>query len=301
MGGESARADGQNLLLRERAGEGDNGDCNPVAGEEHGETAGDIDERVIGAIAAECAAVIVGHGGEGVEDFAEAVRAAVKQAAEAHGRDDSDGGADEDAGGRDQDGDGDHFHVEGFDLLAEIFGRAADHEAGEEDGENGEENEAVNAGPGAAENDFAELHEEHGDHAADGSEGIMHGVNGAVGSGGGDGGPEGGIDNAETDFFSFEVALFGVDGDEGERDENEEHDREEGPALALVTDHLAEGAAEGGGDEEDGEHLQEVGEWRGVFEGMSGVGVKEAAAIRTELFDRDLRGGGTHGEELGGI
>jgi len=79
------------------------------------------------------------HRGEGVEDFAEAVRAAVKEAAETHWRDDSDGGADEYASGRDEDGDGHHLHVEGFDLLAQVFGRAADHESGEEDGENRKE------------------------------------------------------------------------------------------------------------------------------------------------------------------
>ena len=39
-----------------------------------------------------------------------------------------------------------HLHVEGFDFFAEIFRRAADHQAGDEDGENDEDEHAVEPG-----------------------------------------------------------------------------------------------------------------------------------------------------------
>ena len=52
----------------------------------------------------------------------------------------------------------------------------------------------------------------------------------------------------------------------------------------------AEGDGEAGGDEEDGEHLQEVRERRGVLEGMRAVGVEEAAAVGAEHLDGFLRG-----------
>ena len=45
--------------------------------------------------------------------------------------------------------------------------------------------------------------------------------------------------------------------------------------------------------------MKEVGEWRGVFEGVGGVGVEKAAAVGAEHFDRDLGGDGALGDGLG--
>ena len=53
-----------------------------------------------------------------------------------------------------------HLHVVGFDFLAEIFRRAADHQARDEDREHDEDEHAVESGADAAENDFAKLNVE---------------------------------------------------------------------------------------------------------------------------------------------
>jgi ribosomal protein S15P/S13E len=75
--------------------------------------------------------------------------------------------------------------------------------------------------------------------------------------------------------------------------QHDEHDRHRGqhrPALARVADHLAEGVAQRRRDQQDRQHLQEVGQRRRVLERMRRVGVEEAAAVGAELLDRLLRG-----------
>ena len=136
----------------------------------------------------------------------------------------------------------------------------------------------------------------------------MHGVDGAAGCVGGDGGEEGGVGDAEADLFAFHVAaglrergvlvdvveegvglgfcpVAGEDADEPE----DGHRGEDGPAVFGRADHLAEGDGEAGGDEEDGEHLEEVRERCGVLEGMRAVGVEEAAAVGAQHLDGFLR------------
>ena len=58
-----------------------------------------------------------------------------------------------------QDQDGEHRHLDflRLDLLAEIFRRAADHQAGDEHRDDGEHQHAVEARADAAEDDLAEL------------------------------------------------------------------------------------------------------------------------------------------------
>ena len=81
-------------------------------------------------------------------------------------------------------------------------------------------------------------------------------------------------------------------------DEDEQHGREQRPALAAVADHRAEGVAERRGDQQDRQHLEEVRERRRVLERVGRVDVEEAAAVGAELLDRDLRGGRADGEGL---
>ena len=51
-------------------------------------------------------------------------------------------------------------------------------------------------------------------------------------------------------------------------------------------------------DPQDGEHLDEVGDRRGVLERVRRVHIEEAAAVRAELLDSDLAGDGAAGEDL---
>ncbi len=68
------------------------------------------------------------------------------------------------------------------------------------------------------------------------------------------------------------------------------HGGENRPALPRVSDHLAEHIGQPGRDHEDHKHLQKVGERRGIFERMRGVGVEESAAVGAQHLDGFLRG-----------
>ena len=59
--------------------------------------------------------------------------------------------------------------------------------------------------------------------------------------------------------------------------------------MRLVFGHAAEVIGQPAADGEDGQHLEKVGERRGIFKRMRGVGVGVAAAVGAEHFDGDLR------------
>src|SRR6266545_8101346 len=85
----------------------------------------------------------------------------------------------------------------------------------------------------------------------------------------------------------------------GDADHHEDpHRGEEGPALADAADHLPEREGQGRRDPQDGEHLEEVGDRRGVLEWMCGVDIEEPASIGPELLDSDLTGDRPSGKEL---
>src|SRR4029450_14107912 len=103
-----------------------------------------------------------------------------------------------------QGGDGEHRHLDllGLDLFADIFGGAADHQAGDEDRNDDEQQHAVHARADAADDDLPELDVDQRDHAAKRGEGIVHGVDGAAGGGGGDDREQGGRHDAEADLLA---------------------------------------------------------------------------------------------------
>ena len=117
------------------------------------------------------------------------------------------GGQHENAEGRGDERDHGHFDFFGFDLLADVFGRAADHQAGDEDRDDGVEQDAVEARAHAAEDDFAGLNIEERDQAAERSEAIVHAIDGAATGVGGDGGEQSAGGNAEARFFAFHIAA----------------------------------------------------------------------------------------------
>src|SRR5581483_9633549 len=79
-----------------------------------------------------------------------------------------------------------HFYVVGFDLLAQILGRSSHHQPGDEHRQHDVNQDAVQAGANAAEDDLAEhdVHQRH--HAAERGEGIVPAVDGAATGVGGD-------------------------------------------------------------------------------------------------------------------
>ncbi len=82
---------------------------------------------------------------------------------------------------RQQNGQGGHLHLAGFDLLAQILRRAANHQPGDEDGQDDEDQHAVEARADAAEDNFAQQHVEQGHAAGERAEAAVHGVDRAVG------------------------------------------------------------------------------------------------------------------------
>ena len=73
-----------------------------------------------------------------------------------------------------------HLHLLRLDLLAEVLGRAPDHQARDEDRQNGEHQHAVEAAPTPPKIDLAELMLIMRDHAAERREAVVHAVDGAA-------------------------------------------------------------------------------------------------------------------------
>ena len=94
------------------------------------------------------------------------------------------------------------------------------------------------------------------------------------------------------------AARLAGHGHDGADDEDPGHGREDRPALSLVAGHAPERVRQAEGDDEDGEHLQPVGQAGGVLEGMGRVGVERPAAVGAQLLDDLLGGEGAAGDDL---
>src|SRR5262245_11187138 len=195
------------LLPRQRAGDGERGDGEPVARHQQRDAAEQVVEGNVGVEAREGAAVVVAHGAEGVEDLAEPVRARVGAAREPGRHHRADRRADQHDQRRQQDDERGHLHLVGLDLLAEILRGAAHHEPGHEDRDDGEDQHAVEARADAAVDHLAELDHEQGHEAAERHEGIVHRVDRAVRRARRGGGPEGGVGDAEPHLLALHVAA----------------------------------------------------------------------------------------------
>ena len=109
--------------------------------------------------------------------------------------------------------------------------------------------------------------------------------------------------NAEAGFLALQIAAgeaeriervvavrFGGVTRGHATDEEHAHDREYGPALALIADHAAEHVGQRRPDGEDRDHLHEVRQRGRILERVRRVGVEKAAAVGAEHLDGDLRG-----------
>src|SRR5208282_5006154 len=151
--------------------------------------------------------------------------------------------------------------------------------------------------------DLAKLNVDQREYAAERGEGIVHGVHRAAGGGGGDDGEQSRADDAETDFLTLHVATgqaervervvavrLGPVADNDAGDKENAHDGEDGPALALITDHAAEHVGQRRAERKDRDHLHVIRQSGRVLERMRGIGVEETAAVGAEHLDHDLRG-----------
>ena len=132
----------------------------------------------------------------------------------------------------------------------------------------------------------------------------MHGIHRTAGRVGGDRRKQGGVEDAEAHLLAFHVAgrlhaerlqarvarRFRRPADEHPRQKDHGHGPPHRPAVALVLDHAPEVVGQPARDQEDRQHLDEVGKRRRVLVRVRGVGVHEAAAVGAEHLDRHLRG-----------
>ena len=199
-----------------------------------------------------------------------------------------------------------------FDTLAEIVGRAAHHQAGDEHGQQDEQDHAVQAGPDAAVDDLAEQHVEQHQHPAKRRQAVVHGVDRAAGGVRGRCCEQRGAEHAETHFLAFHVGygparnllqevrtvqLAEVDPQHA-ADEQGQHDGPDRPRVTAAAHGVPEEEHQRARDDQDVERLEEAGQRRGVLKRMRGVHVEEAAAVGPEQLDRNLRSDGPGGDEL---
>src|SRR5258705_8404303 len=83
--------------------------------------------------------------------------------------------------------------------------------------------------------------------------------------------------------------LLGEHGGSRADYEKDRHHCEEGPSLAAITDHLAEGVSQSRADRKNREQLEEVGQRSWIFVRMRRVGIEKSAAISTEFLNNFLR------------
>ena len=144
---------------------------------------------------------------------------------------------------------------------------------------------------------------------ADRREAVVHAVDGAVGRRRGEGRPCAGGADAEAGLFALHVAAGLID--EGGVDravlrklrcrvqfsrkknaeadgQHEEHREKQCPSLPLVFHIPPEGEAERGGNQQNADQFNQIGSRVRVFKRMRRVHAEEAAAVRSELLNRNL-------------
>ena len=149
----------------ERAGNRHGRDDHPEPADAHRDRAGEIVEHRVGAEPGESGAIVAGLRGVRVEDFGEAVRPGIVHCGDRRRHQHGDGGPAEIHQRQDEDGEHRHLDFLRLDLLSHVFGRAAHHQAGDEDRDDDEEQHPVHAGADAADDDLAEFDVDERDHA----------------------------------------------------------------------------------------------------------------------------------------
>src|SRR5215467_3439952 len=125
-GREGAERGRHGLLGRERAGDRHGRNDHPEAADQHRDGEREVVEQRIAREAGESRAVVGVGRDVGVHDLGEAVRARIGRASKAGRGDRCDRGPAEIHQRQDEDGEHGHLDLLGLDLLADVFGRAAD-------------------------------------------------------------------------------------------------------------------------------------------------------------------------------
>src|SRR6201991_3116646 len=151
------------------------------AADEHRACQREVVEEGIAGEAGEGRTVVAGRRGEGIEHFGKTVRTGIGHRGHRRRHHHGDRGPAEIHQRQHQDGEHRHLDLARFDLLADIFRRAADHQPGDKDRDDDKDQHALEAGADAADDDLAELHVDQRNHAAERGERVMHGVDRAAG------------------------------------------------------------------------------------------------------------------------
>ena len=125
--------------------------------------------------------VVAGLRGISVEDFREAVRSGIGGRGDGRRDQHRNSREAEDRERQAKNGEHRHLHLLRLDFLAEIFWRAPDHQPGDKDSDDDEQEHAVEAGADAAEDDLAELDQQHRNQTAERRKAVMHGIDGTIG------------------------------------------------------------------------------------------------------------------------
>ena len=171
----------------------------------------------------------------------------------------------------DQDRQHRELHLAGLDLLAEIFGRAAHHQAGHEHRDHGDDQDAVEPRADAARRDAAHQHVEHRHEPAERRQAVVHGDDRARAGAGRAGAEQRRQGLAEAQLLAFEIAGRAVDPERGQDrvaeglravdhrdadDQDDAHGGQQRAPLLPVADQATEGDDRGHRDEQQAEGLE---------------------------------------------
>src|SRR5580658_2503555 len=185
---EGAHRFRHDFLARQISGDCQHRNHHEEAAEKHVERAADVVPGRVPVQPGEGRAVIAGHRGVGVQNLRQAVRTGIGNGRSAEGRDDGDAGKHEYDHAKDQHRQHGHLHVVGFDFLAEILRRAANHQARDENGDDDEDDNSVHTRADSAEDHFTDHDVDQRDHAAERRKRVVHAVDRATARVRGDGG-----------------------------------------------------------------------------------------------------------------
>src|SRR3984957_17892257 len=132
IGREGAGGSRHDLLADQRTGDRHHRDDHQEAADEHREAQRIVPERHVGGQASEGAAVVAGGRDVGIEHLGEAVRAGVVRGAGSDRQDRRNRGEAQHRERQGRNGKHRHLRLFRFELLAEIFRRASDHQPGDE-------------------------------------------------------------------------------------------------------------------------------------------------------------------------
>ena len=210
VGRERPRRGRDFLLRRQGAGQGQHGHDVGEAAEQHREAQRRVEPEGIAVQAGEGRAVVGVGRSVGVDDLGEAVRAAVAQTVERGLEQHRRAREPEHHKRIDEHRQHRELHLAHLDLLAEVLGRAADHQPGDKDRDDGNDEKAVKSSADAAWPNAAGQKVEHRDEPGERRQRVEHRVDRAGAGAARRRGEQNRHRLAEANLLALEIACRGV-------------------------------------------------------------------------------------------